>query len=162
MVPNSSDVSPGVVAVRRAEHHVIVRNLFREYAASLGIDLAFQNFDQELAELPGRYAPPQGELLMAELQGIWVGCIGMRELSRTIAEMKRLFVRPAARGRGVARRLTKEIMGIARSRGYRTMRLDTLASMDSAASLYRSLGFAEIEPYYHNPIPGTQFFEAKL
>ncbi len=162
MTPRSSGQSLGIVLARQAEHLPIIRDLFVEYTTALGIDLAFQNFDQELAELPGRYAPPRGELLLADLDGSWVGCVGMRELSQGTAEMKRLFVRPAARGKGVARRLAEEIMEIARCRGYRTMRLDTLASMEPAAKLYSSLGFAEIEPYYHNPNPGTRFLEAAL
>jgi ribosomal protein S18 acetylase RimI-like enzyme len=141
---------------------LVVRELFTEYAASLGIDLAFQKFDEELAGLPGKYAPPSGELLLAALNGIWVGCIGMRQLAPAIAEMKRLYVRPQARGYGLGRKLAREIMRSARSGGYRTIRLDTLASMEPATNLYTSLGFVEIEPYYNNPTPGARFFEAEL
>jgi ribosomal protein S18 acetylase RimI-like enzyme len=158
----SSDDKYEVVAARGPSDLVVVRELFTEYAASIGIDLAFQKFDEELAGLPGRYAPPSGELLLAALSGVWIGCIGMRQLSPTVAEMKRLYVRPQARGHGLGRKLAQEIMRVARSAGYRAIRLDTLESMEPATNLYSSLGFVEIEPYCDNPTPGARFFEAEL
>jgi putative acetyltransferase len=139
------------------------RRLFREYQTSIGIDLCFQNFEQELAELPGRYAPPRGALLLARgLENAIAGCVALRPLEEEICEMKRLYVRDAFRGRGAGRLLAEEVIGEARRIGYRRMRLDTLPSMRRAIPLYRSLGFTDIPPYTENPVEGALFLEKEL
>lgn len=139
------------------------RKLFREYSAWLRIDLCFQNFEKELAELPGAYAPPRGRLLFAVEGERVMGCIALRPLDEDVCEMKRLFVRPEFQGRGLGRILTEKIIEDARSIGYRRMRLDTIPSrMGRAVSLYRSFGFQEIAPYYQNPTEGTLYMELKL
>jgi putative acetyltransferase len=138
--------------------------LFREYAGSLGIDLCFQSFEQELATLPTMYGPPGGWLFLAEDDETndVLGCIGLRALSGGVAEMKRLYVRPAARGRGLGRMLATAVLDVAREVGYRCVRLDTLPSMAEAQELYRCLGFVEIPPYYPNPVPGARYLELAL
>ena len=138
------------------------RVLFREYQQALGIDLCFQNFETELRDLPGEYAPPRGRLLLAMDGNITAGCIAMRPLSEDICEMKRLYVAPAGRGAGLGRKLALVIIEAARAAGYREMRLDTLASMAEAQALYRSLGFVEIAPYYETPVDGTVFMSMAL
>ena len=135
-----------------------VRALFREYAASLPFALDFQDFDRELAELPGEYAPPRGALLLAR----GAGCVGLRPLDAATCEMKRLYVRPSARGTGLGRRLTEAIVGEARGLAYARMRLDTMPDMAAALSLYAELGFQEIPPYRANPIAGAVFLELEL
>jgi len=135
-----------------------IRTLFREYAASLPFALDFQDFDRELAELPGAYAPPHGALLLAR----GAGCVGLRPIDETTCELKRLYVRPSARGTGLGRRLAEAVVAEARRLGYEEMRLDTVPGMDSAQSLYERLGFREIPPYRPNPIPGARFLELQL
>jgi len=136
-----------------------VRELFLEYAGLMGFSLCFQGFDQELATLPGKYSPPQGTLLLAPGDG----CVGLRPLDAASAEMKRLFVRPAARGKGLGRRLALAALDEARRRGYSRMVLDTIGEkMAEAVALYRSLGFRDIAPYYQNPIPGALYLEVTL
>jgi ribosomal protein S18 acetylase RimI-like enzyme len=135
-----------------------IRVMLREYAAWLEVDLCFQNFEEELAGLPGDYAPPRGRLLIAE----GAGCVALRAIDDEICEMKRLYVRPEHRGSGLGRRLVTSIIGEARGIGYRRMRLDTMPKMDRAQGLYASLGFREIEAYRYNPEPGARFLELEL
>ncbi len=139
-----------------------VRQLFIEYAASLGLDLSFQNFDQELLDLPGTYASPSGGILLAVYQGVAVGCVALRGIDENICEMKRLYVRPHFRGKGIGGALALAIIDEARKIGYRRMRLDTLPSMKEAIGLYQSLGFKKIEPYRYNPVEGAVFMELTL
>lgn len=140
----------------------IAKQLFVEYADSLGFDLCFQNFEKELANLPGDYAPPEGCLLLAKYNGKTAGCIALRKLSDGICEGKRLYVRPQFRGLKIGRRLMEAIIAEARRIGYSHIRGDTVGSMQIAQALYTSLGFKEIEPYCHNPIKGAKFIELKL
>jgi len=139
-----------------------VRALFREYQAGLGVSLCFQDFETELAGLPGKYADPSGCLLLAEADGKAAGTVALRDLGDGICEMKRLYVRPAARGLGLGRRLAASVVDEARKRGYRAMRLDTLPQLEAAIGLYASMGFAEIGNYCANPIAGARFFELAL
>lgn len=139
-----------------------VRQLFTEYANSLDIDLCFQSFDRELAGLPGKYAPPDGRLFLALENKQSVGCVALRRLDDGVCEMKRLYVRPGFRGRGLGRNLADETILAAREIGYTRMRLDTLSSMGSAIALYESLGFQRIPAYYDNPSNLAIFMELKL
>ncbi len=138
------------------------RNLFEEYSRGVGVDLCFQNFSKELAGLPGDYRPPAGALLVGLVNGEALGCVALHRWADDVAEMKRLFVRPAGRGSGLGRFLALEVIQRARRAGYRRLRLDTLPSMQTAIALYRSLGFREIPPYRANPVPGSLFFELEL
>ena len=135
------------------------RRLIEEYAASLGVDLAFQNFAHELQHLPGEYAAPTGAFLLAVEQGAHLGCVGVRKFSDGVGEVKRLYVIPAARGRGVGALLARSIVAEAGRLGFARLLLDTLPSMKGAQSLYLSLGFKPTAPYRYNPIPGTVFLE---
>lgn len=143
-----------------------VRQLFQEYARQLGVDLCFQNFAQELRELPGEYAAPRGALLVARIGDAWAGCCALRPLDTAdypnAAEMKRLFVRPDYRGLGLGRLLAEAILDAARQRGYDCVLLDTLDDMEAARALYAELGFEEIPPYYFNPIAGAHYLKATL
>jgi putative acetyltransferase len=138
------------------------RALFIEYQKSLGISLCFQNFDAEVASLPGAYAAPEGRLLVAFVGDRPAGCVALRKLEDGICEMKRLWVRPAFRGTRLGRRLAEAVLAEARAAGYRAIRLDTLPSMREAQALYVSLGFVDIPPYNDHPIEGTRFMEARL
>jgi ribosomal protein S18 acetylase RimI-like enzyme len=140
----------------------VVRELLREYADDLGVDLCFQNFDDELATLPGSYAPPSGRLLVATQDQDPVGSVALRRIDATSCEMKRLYVRPRARGEHLGRRLTERICAEARDAGYARICLDTLPSMVAAQHLYASLGFEPIAPYVFNPIAGTQYLGLAL
>lgn len=143
-----------------------VRVIFREYAAGLGVDLCFQNFETELAGLPGDYAAPRGALLVARVDGELAGCCALRPLDAgdypNAAEMKRLYVRKAFRGFGLGRRLAEATLDAARQAGYDCVLLDTLDDMEAARALYEDLGFEDIPPYYHNPIPGAHYLKADL
>jgi ribosomal protein S18 acetylase RimI-like enzyme len=140
-----------------------IRRLFRAYADWLAVDLCFQGFERELAELPGCYAPPAGRLLIARIGGDVAGCVGLRPLEPGACEMKRLWVEPGFGGRGIGRALAERIIETARTIGYRRMRLDTIpARMPAAQHLYRALGFREIPPYYHNPLDGVVMLELEL
>lgn len=135
-----------------------VRSLFREYAASLGVDLCFQNFEKELAELPGNYDP-----ILVCVTGLSLSaCVALRPLGDGVAEMKRMYVRPQHRGEGLGRKLAEAIIQAATDRGYKSVRLDTLPHLHTAIAMYRKMGFQEIAPYNDNPIQGTLFMELKL
>ncbi len=153
-----------MIEIRRANQHDLpaLRRLFEEYAKGLGIDLAFQGFDDEVAGLPGKYALPEGRLLIALHDNELAGCVAMRPLANGICEMKRLYVRPSHRGHGIGKALVARILHEAAGAGYQAMRLDTLPTMTEAQTLYRAFGFAPIPPYYDNPIPGTVFMELLL
>jgi len=144
----------------------VLRELFQEYAVSLGIDLCFQQFDAELVGLPGDYAAPRGTLLLARVGGETAGCCALRPLDNAdypnAAEMKRLYVRKAFRGFGLGRQLAEAALDAARQAGYACVLLDTLDEMESARALYTDLGFVEVPPYYHNPIPGAHYLKADI
>ena len=162
------------IQAQSPEQIEIARELFREYAASLNIDLCFQNFDQEVAGLPGNYAPPAGRLLLALDDEKAAGCIALRPHGEyqkpdrdggqvSDCEMKRLYIRPEFRGQGLGKQLVSTLIDAARELGYKRMLLDTLpGKMDEAIALYRSFGFREIAPYYHNPVEGALFMELEL
>jgi len=150
------------VHVESEMHLDCIRKLFREYVASLGFELDFQDYEKEFTELPGEYAPPDGRLILALVEREPVGCIGIRKIDETTCEMKRMYVKPGFRGKGIGRRLAGIVIEEARKIGYKTMRLDIIASMKEAISLYRSLGFREIAPYRYNPIERATFMELKL
>ena len=154
---------------RGAADHEAIKALFLEYAGSLGFSLAYQGFDTELAEFPGKYAPPQGALLLARVDGAAAGTVALRQLTPQICEMKRLYVRPAYRGlrttngHSIGRALAVAIVAEARALNYRRLRLDTIAGkMDAAVRLYRSMGFVDIPPYYPSPVPDTAYMELVL
>jgi len=170
-----------LIAAHTPEHLDSVRALFREYADEIQVDLCFQGFARELAELPGQYAPPLGRLLLARGGDQLAGCVGLRPFDEgrrpeagaapsnrlptgptTTCEMKRLYVRPAFRGRGMGRALARAVIDAAREIGYERMRLDTLAHMTAALDLYRALGFGDAPPYRHNPLPGATYLERNL
>ena len=162
------DDSPTITLVCAAAEPLIgsARELLREYVRSLAVDLGFQNFDTELASLPGDYAAPAGQLLLAFVDGALAGCGGLRALAdvdyANACEMKRLYVRPAFRGFGLGRTLAQALLDEARRAGYSVMLLDTLDDMESARGLYTSLGFEKIPPYYFNPIKGAHYLKAEL
>jgi putative acetyltransferase len=151
-----------IITAHTPEHIEAVRILFREYERFLDVDLCFQRFEDELAGLPGKYAPPEGALLVALEETEVCGCVALRRLEFRVCEMKRLFVRPAHRGRGLGRALAEAIIGEAYAKAYVAMRLDTLAQLNEAIRLYERLGFCKIAPYYHNPLPGVSYWELDL
>ncbi|MDX6385325.1 MAG: hypothetical protein QOK48_2898 [Blastocatellia bacterium] len=141
----------------------LARTLFKEYEAWLQVDLCFQSFEKELAELPGKYAPPDGRLLLAFVNGKLAGCVALRKIGEGSCEIKRLFLRGEFRGLGLGRKLAEAVIAEARGIGYERMRLDTLSEqMGDAIRLYGALGFKEIEPYYDNPVAGAKFMELDL
>jgi len=157
-------VKPLIFAQARSVPQIAqARELFLEYAQSLGFSLCFQNFDQELADLPGDYAPPAGRLLLAELDVQLAGCVALHKLDSAICEMKRLYLRPQFRGNGFGRLLTEKIIAEARLIGYERMRLDTVEPvMKDAVAMYRKFGFKDIAPYRPNPNPGVLYLELQL
>jgi GNAT superfamily N-acetyltransferase len=164
-VNSARSLAPGL-SIQQAESPAQIgqaRELFLEYAQSLGFSLCFQNFDKELAELPGDYAPPSGRLLLAKFEGELAGCVALHKFEAGICEMKRLYLRPRFRGRGFGRVLAQTIIAEASNLGYKSMRLDTVGPvMKDAVAMYRRLGFREIAPYRSNPMPGTLYMELDL
>ena len=158
--------SPGIIALTVAQSPAdvtAVRELFIEYASWIGFSLAYQNFDEELASLPGKYASPTGRLILARSDGAPAACGAFRQLESSICEMKRLFVKPEFRGCGLGRRVAEKLIGDARDLGYSTMRLDTVAAkMGDAVRVYNALKFSEIPAYYPNAPAGTLYFELRL
>ena len=151
-----------IVEARWPDDRATVLSLFREYVTSLAEDISFQNVDDELAALPGKYARPGGVVLIAWDGAEAAGAVAYRMFEPGVCEMKRLYIRPAFRGRGLGRELAEELIEDARAHGYRTMLLDTLASMASARALYRDLGFSAVAPYYENPLPGVAYMALEL
>lgn len=139
-----------------------IKRLLGEYTASLGIDLTFQNYAQELSGLPGKYAPPSGRLYIAYADGVPAGCIGLRQFDAQSCEMKRLYVRDRFRGLKIGVLLVEKVISDAKAVGYKAMLLDTLSTMESARGLYKKLGFVEIAPYYITPVAGTHFLRLPL
>lgn len=166
MPPSADHLSVFVRAPSSAEDWGLTRAIFLEYANSLDVDLCFQGFEQELADLPGEYAEPRGVLLLAWVDGQLAGCCALRPLDASdyanAAEMKRLFVRPRFRGLGLGRLLTEAILDAARHADYSCVLLDTLDDMESARALYEDLGFTEIPPYYHNPFAGAHYLKVDI
>lgn len=163
-LPNPTRMSNTVLiqAIHEAADFVCARALFREYAASLDIDLCFQNFERELDSLEQQYAPPQGALFLARVGTEAVGCAAVRRFEEGVAELKRMYVQPAFRGQGISRQLLDTALDTARHLGYRQIRLDSLPSMQTAIALYRSAGFTEIPAYRSNPVAGTVYLEKNL
>lgn len=158
-----NEADAGSIRAATGAHEIeVVRALFAEYAAELPVDLAFQGFAEELATLPGAYAGPGGVLLLAWVDDLAAGCVGLRPLAPGACELKRLYVRAAFRGRGLAGRLTAAALAEARRRRYARILLDTLPNMIEAQRLYRALGFREIRPYRANPVPGAMYMELAL
>jgi putative acetyltransferase len=155
-----------LVEARTIPQFEAARSLIQEYAAYigvlLGVDLSFQNIEAELNQLPAMYGPPSGYLLLAGSDEVWVGCAALRRFSDEVCEMKRLYIKPAARGANLGRRLAETLIVKARLLGYRRMVLDTLEDMTAAQTLYRSLGFRETQPYYVNPMEGVSYMELAL
>lgn len=151
-----------LVPALEGPHLASIRTLFQEYAFSMGFDLSYQDFDQELSALPGKYAPPGGRLLLLLHGDTPAGCIALRPLEASVCEMKRLYVRPAFRNQGAGQLLVEALKREAAAMGYRTMRLDTLKRLDAAERLYRSLGFLDIAPYIHNPMEDAVYLECPL
>mgnify|MGYP001413982402 CR=1 FL=1 len=163
IAPENGGMALEIVQSTSAEDLAGIRVLFLEYAESLGVSLNFQDFDGEVEGLPGKYAAPAGSLLLAREGDMLAGCGAFRPLAEDMCEMKRLYVRPAFRRRGLGRTLATRLIAEARAAGYSSMRLDTLpAKLPEATGLYIRLGFVEIPAYYENPIPGVAYFELKL
>jgi ribosomal protein S18 acetylase RimI-like enzyme len=155
-------MSPTISHATTPDDFARARGLFKEYASSIGVDLCFQDFERELKELPGGYSEPSGCILLASHDSDLVGCVALRPLSSEECEMKRMYVQPAFRGRGIGRLLAQNVIAEARKKGYEKMKLDSLPIMREAQALYRSLGFKETVPYRPNPIEGAVFMELEL
>lgn len=153
---------PSIDPVTTADDVAAAKALCFEYAETLGFSLCFQGFDKEMAEFPGKYAPPMGALFLAKAGETPIGVVALRDLGQGVAEMKRLYVKPQARGQDLGRRLAERICAEAFNLGYRSIRLDTLPSMQAAIALYRDMGFVDIAPYTHNPVEGALFLEKRL
>jgi GNAT superfamily N-acetyltransferase len=151
-----------LAAAESADEWAAARRLVEEYAASLDVDLGFQDFESEVRHLPREYGPPQGVFFLAARGDEWLGCVGLRRIDESVCEMKRLYVAPAGRGQGLGRSLAEAIIGRAKDLGYERMVLDTLPFMKDAQALYASLGFVPIPAYRFNPIAGSAFLELKL
>jgi len=151
-----------IVRAETPEQIGIVRELFREYERFLDVDLCFQDFEKELAELPGKYAPPSGALFLAMEGSNVAGCVALRKIGEGICEMKRLYVRPEYRGRQIGIHLAEAIVDEAKKLGYAVMRLDTLQRLGAAMTIYESLGFKQTDAYYDNPLPGVVYWELDL
>ena len=151
-----------IIKAETANHYKHTRKLFARYADSLGFDIEFQGFSDELAALPGAYAPPSGCILLAAISELFIGCVALRRIDKSICEMKRLFVAPEHRGKSIGRALASFVIDEAQKLGYKRMRLDTVTSMQAANALYTSLGFKPIEAYCHNPLEGATFYELHL
>jgi putative acetyltransferase len=163
LIANSSGPGMQALQVEFPEHLATIRKLFLEYAESLGFSLCFQGFEKELAELPGDYVPPEGRLLLARFEGQPAGCVALHKLAPEICEMKRLYVRPQFRSKGLGKALAERIINEARQIGYKKLRLDTVEPvMRVAVAMYRTLGFREIAPYRPNPIEGALYMELEL
>lgn len=155
-------MSVELIIAEEGAHWAAARALLMEYADSLGFDLEFQDFAQEMATLEIEYGPPRGCFVLARDGDAFIGCIAARRLEIVICEMKRLYVLPGRRGEGLGRQLSESLIVQSRALGYQRMRLDTVPAMATAQALYRDLGFREIEPYRYNPVPGTTFMELAL
>ncbi len=163
LIANAPDRGLHALHAESPEQIASVRELFLEYAQSLGFSLCFQSFDEELAGLPGDYAPPEGRLLLATYDSQPAGCVALHKLDSRSCEMKRLYVRPQFRGKGLGKALTERIINEARLIGYKQLRLDTVEPvMRTAVAMYRTLGFREIAPYRPNPIDGALYMELQL
>ena len=163
LIANTHNPGLRALQVQSPEEIASIRELFLEYAQSLGFSLCFQSFDQELASLPGDYAPPEGRLLLAMRDGQSVGCVALHKLDSEVCEMKRLYVRPQFRGKGLGKELAERVIIEAREIGYKKLRLDTVEPvMRTAVAMYRQLGFREIAPYRANPIEGALYMELLL
>lgn len=163
LIANSRAYGLETVKADSPQQIAVIRELFLEYAQSLGFSLCFQNFDQELANLPGDYAPPEGRLLLVSSNTQPAACVALHKITSEICEMKRLYVRPEFRGKGLGRDLAEKIISEAREIGYKRLRLDTVEPrMKAAVAMYRQLGFREIPPYRPNPIEGALYMELEL
>ena len=151
-----------IITAFTSAHLDEIRTIFREYEQFLNVDLCFQGFEEELANLPGKYAPPEGALLLAVEENSVAGCVAVRALEGDVCEMKRLYTRPSYRGRGLGRQLAEKIISEAKNLKYKLMRLDTLESLTAAMALYRSLGFTKTGAYYHNPLQNVIYWELPL
>ncbi len=159
---DKSESSIQITSAQSDEQIDSIRLLFLEYAKSLNFDLCFQGFDDELAGLPGDYAPPDGRLLIAMYDNNVAGCVGLRKVADGVCEMKRLWVRPEFRGKKIGRQLAKKVIDEARRIGYQIMKLDTIDTMKEAIGMYESMGFSETSAYRYNPIEGARYMELKL
>ncbi len=151
-----------IIKANTEEHYKVAILLFKEYAAWLNIDLCFQNFDAELAQLNEMYAAPLGVILLNKNEELFTACVAVRNKGEHIAELKRMYVQPAQRGKGLAKELLQQAINFAKEAGYKKIRLDTLATMAPAINLYKQFGFYEIEAYYHNPEANAVYFECRL